>query len=380
MQRAIWHLLSVGSFALLAILGGCATRPEGDWRELDSEVADAVAAHDWQRAQAPARAVPGLYLTQAEPFNAGLYVALVQQAAEVEGALGHAIAAIGLLEKAVGVLEARGLGEDPAMAPLFDDLAPLYDLTRRDARAIAAHERRIALTEDASEAFTAYLAYFDWANGSDLLDSSRLGSILDRARSLLPQLSEEAEQEIGWRRLRLAVRDAPPAVAEARLDDYRRNLGTEADNRLQLWRILALKAALAARTHDEKRLANLLSQMAELEVAVARRTPVLGPAPRFGRAARARALIVEIRLNLEVDAAGRVQGATIVSSNANHALERELLHHVSADWRFVPGWRDGSTVPRRIEGVVYRDFAPNHWRALAPPTPGLGSHLRRPRR
>ena len=120
--------------------------------------------------------------------------------------------------------------------------------------------------------------------------------------------------------------------------------------------------------------------MAELEVAVARRTPVLGPAPRFGRAARARALIVEIRLNLEVDAAGRVQGATIVSSNANHALERELLHHVSADWRFVPGWRDGSTVPRRIEGVVYRDFAPNHWRALAPPTPGLGSHLRRPRR
>ncbi len=380
MQRGIWFLLSFGAFLFSAVLGGCAIRQAGDWREFDAQVADAIAAQDWRRARVPARAVPELYMAQAEPFDVGLYVALVQQATEVESALGHAIAAIGLLERAVDVLEARGFGDDPAMAPLFDDLAPLYDLTRRDARAIAARERRIALTKDPGRAFTAYLAYFDWANRNRLLGSSRLASILDRAQSLLPRLSDEAGSEIDWRRLLLAIREQPPATVEARLNARLRHLEAEPDNQLGRWRILALKAALAARAHDEKSLVRMLSQMAALDIAVARRTPVLAPAPRFSRAARARALIVEIRLNLEVDAFGRVQRATIVSSNANRVLERDLVRRVREDWRFVPAWHDGITVPRRIDGVVYRDFAPNHWRAHTPPTPRPGSQLKRPGR
>ncbi|RMD90565.1 MAG: TonB family protein [Alphaproteobacteria bacterium] len=370
-------LRAIASGLLFLLATGCATPPDGDWQALDAAVQTAIEAGDWRAARAPARALPALYERQAAAFDPALYVALAQQAAEVEGHLGYALAAIGVLEDAERRLTGAGLAGDPALDGLYADLVPLYTLTRRTHLAIAAFEKRLRLDLGPQAAFDTRLAFFDWARREGVLDQGSLEAVLDDAAQYLDELPEDFRHELVWRRLVLDLRGLAPQAARKRLESLAETLATAPDGESALWRVLASLAALDARLGEEAALAARLKEIAALDLASARRTPVLAPAPDYGRAARATALIAEVRLSLDVDADGRVTAARIIESNANRALGEDLLRAVRTGWRFAPGLADGVAVPRHIDGLVFRDFAPNHWRAHAPPAPSPGSNIRR---
>ncbi|MFQ5347964.1 MAG: TonB family protein [Rhodothalassiaceae bacterium] len=377
MPRIVSPFLTILAGGLLLLLvPGCATPPDGDWQALDAAVQAAIEARDWRAAQAPARALPALYERQAAAFDPALYVALAQQAAEIEGQLGHALAAIGVLEDAERRLTGMGSGDDPALDGLYADLVPLYTLTRRPHLAVAAFVKRLRLDPGPQAAFDARLAFFDWARREGVLDRIAREAILDDAAQHFEELPGDFRHELAWRRLVLDLRGLAPRAARERLESLADTLAAAPDGESARWRVLASLAALDSRLGDEAALKMRLREIAALDLASARRSPVLAPAPEYGRAARARALIAEVRLSLDIGADGRVRAARITDSNANRALGEDLLGAVRSGWRFAPGLVDGVAVPRHIDGLVFRDFAPNHWRAHARPAPSPGSNIR----